>query len=562
MKGPLLAGLFTAAVLVAFAALAVDGLWRPDAFDYAQIARELAEGHGFVSRHAIYALHLEWLASHGLLASDWPNLHRFPLPSLLMAAGFRLFGAVDAVVVGYGVVLHAATSGLLFAWARSAVSLPAAVACVLLFTLNGALLEIGVSGLSEPPVILGVTAALYAAWRQERSGSLAPSLAAGLCLGLAGLARTNAVFAAPLFAVALALGGGWRGLAPAARRVAAFAAGILLVSLPWWIRNAQLTGDPFFSLHTYFLLPSGSEGAGLKWDLTVPWVRELTSPWAYLREHPGPVFAKWAHNLGRFVRELPSLAGLAGLVLLAALSLLPRLGGSLRATGWLVFAGLAWNALLVSFSDFFLPKYHLHWVPALILLGTAAVWRLSARISRPRWRAAALAAALLVVLDWGGAWRSLRQVPAAEARYDRAHFRAIREWTAPEAVVVSDQSHAVAWETGRRSIRLHYDRLADGSEVLGVLALNDAYLPVDAVYLSRQFLRDPAKLAMLRRTLARQPRFRRTFPAMHQFEEGGLLFLRATPRSPDRAGAPGSRRPPGAEAPEGSPAPGAPAGAG
>ena len=102
----------------------------------------------------------------------------------------------------------------------------------------------------------------------------------------------------------------------------------------------------------------------------------------------------------------------------------------------------------------------------------------------------------------------------------------IRERTAEDAVIVSDQSHALTWETGRKSVRLHYDRAADGELMLGVLTLSDDYLPIDAVYLSRQFLRDPAKLASLSRTLERDPRFRREFPRMHQLDGGGLLFRR------------------------------------
>ena len=64
------------------------------------------------------------------------------------------------------------------------------------------------------------------------------------------------------------------------------------------------------------------------------------------------------------------------------------------------------------------------------------------------------------------------------------------------------------------------------SLLLGVLTLSDAYLPVDAVYLSRQFLRDPGKLASLNRTLEREPRFRREFRRLRKLDGGALLFLR------------------------------------
>lgn len=532
--GALAAGAVTALALTAFAAAAVHGLWRPDAFDYAQIARELAQGHGFSSRQAIYALHLEFLRSRDLLGADWPNLHRFPLPSLVMAAGFRLFGVGDAVVVGYGIVFQAATSALLFAWARAAIGLAAAMACVFLFTVNGTLLEIGCSGLAEPPVLCFFTLALYAVWRQSRSTRLLPSLVAGGALGLAALSRTNTLFVAPLFAVAIGLARrGPSGVRD--RRGSALAAGALVLVLvavtsPWWVRNALVAGDPFFSLHSYFLLPSGTHPGGMKWDLSLPWVHEFTSPLAFLAQHPGPVFAKWWGNLARLLSSLPTLADSFGLPLVALAAPFVSAGTGLRATARLLWAAFVVNAVLVSFGDFYLVKYHLYFLPGMILLAVGILWQGLARLRSPRLRLLALACAVLAMADLPGTVQAFRRVPASTARFDPQDFVQLRERTDPGAVIVSDQSYAVAWETGRRSIRVHYDRDAQGRLVLGVIWLQDHYLPIDAVYLSRQFLRDPAKLEILNRTLGEQPRFRREFPRRQQLEGGGLLLLHARAR--------------------------------
>jgi 4-amino-4-deoxy-L-arabinose transferase-like glycosyltransferase len=504
----LAAGLFTALVLAVFAGVVADGLWRPDAFDYAQIARELAEGRGFSSRQAIYALHLEFLRDGGLLEADWPNLHRFPLPSLLMAAGFRVFGVGDAVVLGYGIVFQAGTSALLFGWARVAIGLAPAVACVFLFTANGLMLELGVSGLSEPPVMFFFTLALFATWWQRRSVGFAACLLAGAALGLATLARTNALFVAPLFLVALAHAcrarSGTLDRRRAVTAVAAASIALVAIASPWW-------------------LPAPG---GLKWDLTLPWVRELTPPLTYLAEHPQPVLGKWWGNLGRLLRELPTLGGTFGLPLVAASGVFAVAGDGLRPLARLLVSAFVLNALLVSFSDFYLPRYHVHFLPGMMLLATGVVWQLLARVDAPGLRALLLACAVLAMADLQGVARAFRRVPASIARFDRPHWERIRAETSPDAVIFSDQSHAITWETGRRSVRLHYDRAADGELLLGVLAISDAYLPIDAVYLSRQFLRDPSRLAILSRTLERDPRFRREFRRMHQLHGGGLLFLR------------------------------------
>jgi 4-amino-4-deoxy-L-arabinose transferase-like glycosyltransferase len=480
------------------------------------------------------------------VSADWPNLHRFPLPSLLMAGAFRLFGASDGAVMATSIACHAATAGLVFAFARAALGLAPAIACVFLVSANGVLLESAASGLSEPPATLFFTLAIYAVWRQQRDAGVAPSLVAGAALGLAGLARTNLIFAAPLFLAALAWArrdrDGMRDLRGGAAAAALAALALAAVASPWWLRNAWWTGDPFFSLHSYFLIPSGAGTGADKWDLTLSWVREPTSPLAYLAAHPGAVFDKWSGHLGRLVRELPTLAGTRGVALVAVAALALPVAPGLRAVAWVVVSAFALNALIVSFGDFYLIKYHLHVVPGLILLAVAVVWQQLERLALggPGLRALLLACAALAMADLEGVASELRRVPLAAGRFAPARWEAIRRETAEDAVIVSDQSYAVTWRTGRRSVRLHYDRLPDGAPVLGVLALSDAYLPIDTVHLSGEFLSDPAHAAILARTFARVPRFAAEFPRVRSLADGGLLMARATPRSPGAGAARGS----------------------
>lgn len=534
MIGALAAAAVAALACAGFAVVA-GGLWRPDAFDYAQIARELAEGRGFSSRQAIYALHLAFLRDHDLVSAAWPNLHRFPLPSLLMSTAFRVFGATDAAVMGTSIACQAASAGLVFAFARAAVGLAPAIACVFLMCANGVLLETGASGLSEPPATFCFTLAVYAVWRQRSSPGIGPSLLAGVALGLATLARTNLIFGAPLFLAALALARRGPAGGVDARRGAAAAAvaalALVAVASPWWLRNAWWTGDPFFSLHTWFLIPSGAGDSADKWDLTLAWVRDPTPPLAYLAAHPGDVLEKWGGHLARLLRELPTLAGTRGVALVAAVALVLPAGQGLRAVAVLLFAAFALNALIVSLGDFYLVKYHVHVLPGMILLAVGVAWQQIQKLPQagPRLRALLLACAALAMTDLEGVAGELRRAPLAAARFAPAHWDAIREETAEDAVIVSDQSYAVTWRTGRRSVRMHYDRLAGGARVLGVLALSDAYLPIDAVHLSSEFVSDPARAAILARTLLRVPRFQAEFSHVRALDGGGLLMVRKRP---------------------------------
>lgn len=520
------AAAFTSLALGLFAWHAVDGLWRPDAFDYAQIARELVSGNGFSSRQVIYVLHLDFLREHGLLASDWPNLHRFPLPSLAMAAGFLLFGASDAAVVGYGIVFHAATSALLFTWARAAIGPAAGAAAVFLFTVNGVMLETGTSGLSEPPVMFFFTLSIYLLWRLRESTRAAAFAAVGVSLGLATLARTNAIFVAPLYVLALVAQDGRGNRSRLVMRTAWLAGGVLLVITPWLLRNQLVAGSPFFSLHSYFLLPSGTEPNGLKFDLSLPWVREFTPPLEFALAYPDRVLTKWwSHGL-RLLREFPTLGGSFGVPVIAALGMALPAGKGLRSVARLLFACFALNAALVCFTDFYFDKYHFHFVPGMILLAVGVSWQALLRIPRAGLRGMAFAAVVLVLADLPGAYASAGRVERRTAQIEREAMKFVLARTGADAIILSDQSYAIAWHTGQRSVRIHFDRLKDGRRVLAAGKISRNYVPIDAVFLSADFLRRRGGRQVLTTTLAERPGFRQRFPLMRKFPSGAILFFR------------------------------------
>lgn len=520
---PAIAALLTAAVLAAFAGSIVDGLWRPDAFDYAQIARELHAGNGFTTRQAIYLLHLEWLSDTGGLHEAWPNLHRFPLPPVAIAAAFSLFGVGTTAVVAYGIAFHALTSGLLFAWGRQVGGLPVACASSLLVTANAAMLETSPSGLAEPPEIFFFTLALYGLWRFRSQPGNAGIAAAGAALGLAALARTNALFAAPVLLVCLVVRNPLR-----RRQVTLWLGGLALVLAPWLLRNVALTGDPFFSLHSYFLLPAGTEPGGWKWDLGEPWVTGFVSPLQFLLANPGAVFAKWLRNLATLAQQFPVLGNTFLLPVCAALALLPisRLR-DLHEPAIVLFASFMLHSLLVSLTGTYLDKYHFQFLPGLMLLAAATLWRLLDGTGRARGLAFALGIAAMAhipaVLAAGDSIR--RQT----AHVDREQLEFVRAHTQPDDIVLSDHSYAVTWETGRRSIRTHYDRLEDGEAILATRWIEAHYLPIDAIYLSAEFTQTGIRSRALHNSINRDPGFRSRFPTVHRFDDGALFLSSSEP---------------------------------
>ena len=536
-SGAVIAAVLTIIILSVFAYVSADGLWRPDAFDYAQIAREIADGNGFSSRQIIYALHFEFLKQHELLQSDWPNVHRFPLPSLVMAGLFLVFGATDTAVMAYGIIFNAGISALLWIWGRRAIGPAAAIGAVVLFVLNGVMMETGISGLSEPPVMFFFTLALYGMWRWRHSRHWGWALGVGAALGLAALGRTNVIIAAPMFVLFLAWPDGKSrfALRPVLVSAVAIIAGMVVVMGPWLIRNWQVAGSPLYSLHSYFLLPATKDPSGDKSDLTIPWVTQFTPPIQYLRANASIVWDKWLTNVMDLLRAFPMVADtfLVSLLALAALAFEP--GRKLRSIAVLLFACFIANALLVSFTDTYFDKYHFHFLPVMMLLAAGLVWRALGRLPEPYWQRGVFIVIIAAMIHLPGTRDAYQRVHSNSRRIDHAHMDFIRNSTPEDALIMSDQSYAVTWEAQRRSVRNHIDKVSNGAAVLGAARLSEQYARIDAIYLSADYMNNTNDRTILMQSM-RYGNLGSLFPEhlWHWFEidssrQYGAVLLRRAP---------------------------------
>lgn len=524
------AAALTAACLCVFSALTVGVLWHPDGTDYAQIARELTEGHGFTSRQAIYALHLRFLKVHGLLWGDWPSLHRFPLPSLALAACFLVMGAGVSAVLAYGIAFQAATSALIFVWTRRAVGLAPAIVVVLLFSFNGAVMETGCQGLAEPVGMFFFTLSLFSAWRGLSDGRVRLQFWSGVALGLATLGRTDVVVAAPFLLLGIAVGI-WRNTPRSkrpwgelGRRGGLFLVGIIVVLSPWLVRNLRMAGSPTFSLHSYFLLPAGTlpPATGDKWDVSLGWVSDFTPPLEYVRSHPGRVWRKWKHNAGLLLDDYPTLGGIRFLPVVSLLGLAMPVGRRMRGIAWLLFLSFAAHAALVCLTDKYMPRYHYYFLPSMLVVGVGVVWQALGRIPRHGARVAVLFLLVPVAVDAAQISEAARRARVWSSFVDDEELDFIRTHVDEDGVVFSDVSWAVTWATERRSIRSHYDRRPDGTLTLAVVRLNDEFLPIDAVYL--KFV--AARTRRAHQHLKEDPRFNELFPHQHRFPDGAVVYYR------------------------------------
>ena len=233
----------------------LDAFPLDDSWIHLQFARNLAEGHGFSYNPGVPV--------GGSTAPLW---------TLLLAAAFALLGSHPALAKGLGILaaLGAALAARRLAqrWSGDpALGVAAGVATAL----SGPMLWGALSGMEVALAALLVTAGLCV---RPAASAWIPAL----LLGLAALARPEAVILVPL----VVLAGPLRG-----RRVAVSAGVVALVLAPWAVFNLWTTGSPLPATASA-KVTGGLVGllAGLRepvrtalierpWQFEVEWVRWL-----------------------------------------------------------------------------------------------------------------------------------------------------------------------------------------------------------------------------------------------------------------------------------------------
>lgn len=447
-----------------------------DAMEYADIARHLANGQGFTTS-LVYPAEIEFGVSH-----EHPSLVRPPVWPLLLAGGFALFGAHDAVAHAVLGALHLATLAASMALAGSLAGLPAALAAGLAVGSSPQILSLSMLAGADPALGLWFLLAWLGVARRSE-----PFWIGGVC-ALAYLTRYNGLALIGAVLCVLLLRDG-----RAARRdILRCVLGFALVALPWWVRNALVAGDPFFSLYRWgaYFSPIGRTGN--------------TETLLHMLE-PDVSSALAMHPVAKLRLLLPMI-----------LLQWPPASANLSACFALLLAcwrrdRVAWGILLLSAATtgiiaIALPRgrYFVPLLPALLAVGAASWLRYG---GRARWIGLALLLLAPVLPSWP------REAP------DLALYRALlreppphpapgaREpWVAclsPDDLVFAEDASRVVWETGALTIWL-----AAGEADFWTIALR---YPID-------FVRIRTRKDLL------TPRFEAEFEAPP--ECGGTLYRR------------------------------------
>ncbi|MBE7558910.1 glycosyltransferase family 39 protein [bacterium] len=400
-----------------------------DAADYASMGRNLARGEGFRSS-VVYPLQLAMFCEEDPHRA--PNLHRPPLLPLVYGALFLLLGAHGWIVWAVSAAMLAATAFVIVRSGRLPWEARAAGAAALLA--YPTTVVFAASGMTEPAAAL-VCVFLAArlsghSWKTRRGAVVLGGLA-----GLAALLKYPLAMLLPFV-----LWAAWRGAESRLRWKAPTTIGAawLAVVLPWWVHNAVVVGDPFFTLQSRFEVTKGLPGYEL---FRVARSDSPVEPLSFAAQNAaalaGKSLAAWR---GFFLSDWglhawPLLLGLA-------VAWVWRKREEARALPWWIAVNAA---LLLALAPINLEPRYLY--PTLMPLWVGAI---SLAFAQTSGRARTMGATALLLLLLG------TNVHVIQARPRPGDFSRdvamVRSATAPGDLVLTDVDSFVAWHADRTAL--------------------------------------------------------------------------------------------------------------
>lgn len=356
------------ALLLAAVALAIWGfsaamgerhLIYPDAMEYAQTARSIAQGEG-AKTNSIWVLRTAY-------PLEFPpaDVRRPLLWPLVESVFFLVLGASDWVAQLSSACMGAVAVALLYTLARKFLGSIGAFLTALVFLFQPMQIRMNQSGLSEP-LFTALLLSCFLLWLNARTPRR--WLALGLLIGLCQWVRLNGFILVIPFAVALF----WDRKERWKLNLGMFFLGLAIPLAPLVVRNMMLLGEPsILNLARYSIVgeigPYPDHGAER--------ALEKISVFSVFASHPVEVVAKYFRGLGRNL-DAAFAAGhplLWGLWIFLALSPGKSPG---RRLVLLTLGVLALFWLMFSIGEFEGPRFYVPVAPLVILGAVIALSRL------------------------------------------------------------------------------------------------------------------------------------------------------------------------------------------
>ncbi len=439
------------------------GFSSPTAMDQAQIARNIANGEG-LSTKLIRPLAIWQLEKSGkeIPSDKFPDFYQAPLNPFVNAIPLSIVKGSwkmtpvdlvyigDRVIAGVSIVFFLISVGIWYlVGARLFDGKLALIACAIVL-LTDMMWQFSLSGLPQMLMLLLFSGAMwltvFAMQQRNRMTSMLLALfGAGALFGLMILAHGLAVW---IFL-------GWlvfAGLYFQPRGISAMAAlaAVLLLTLPWMVRNYSVCGNPF-GLSIYAPLAQGTPEAG------------------FLRSLEGPpsvsgsgIFSTIKTNTAGQVRALFGFLGMnivAGAFFLALLH--PFRSPTVSMFRWCIL--LMWGFAVIGMSAFGLSgvvssnQLHVLFIPLFVFYGLAFLlvlwsrWEMNFAMMRIIFLSLIvfLSAVPMLASLFGNRGPTIQWPP-----YVPPFIAVLGDWFGEKEIIVSDMPWAIAWYAQRRSVLL------------------------------------------------------------------------------------------------------------
>jgi len=457
--GMLMAGLALFWLLAKF-----NGFYVPDAMDQAQIARQIASGHGFTTQYA-RPLSLHLFAARGPVPDPLPEINQAPLGPLLGAAALLVTGtdpkvsdgstlfSGDLAIAATGVVFLLGAFVAAFFLGRALFDAKSALLATGLAFCTALVWRFGISGLPQAVMmslfnaaLLCMVVALEASAKKRTRQTMLWAWGASLLLGLVTLGNGIAIWIfAGYLAFAIVV------LRPRWSVVLGSVAFYALPLLPWIWHNMRALGQPMGFAHFALMRPAGMDALAFQADFEPT----LALHWRDLGANSALQAA------GQFAEIFGMLGyNVVAVAFFLAMVLHPFRSWQAAQFRWAVL--LMWAGAFAGMSVFGVEgqvsvnQLHILFLPVMLFYGFDFLLSLWGRLGfeQKLMRTAFIvllyaAVATPMMLAFGG--RSLRfNWPP----YLPLLVQKLGDWIGPDEAIASDIPWATAWYANRRSLLL------------------------------------------------------------------------------------------------------------
>lgn len=458
--------------------------YQPDAYDYAQMGREISNGNGF-STLQVFPRHIPFLDKKGYLQKDnWPNLSRYPLPTIVNAFFYKFTKDIIKAAVLMSGIPFLLSIPIFFILAIKLTSLNTAIISTIFYAVHPLIFESSYNGMTESLATL----LLFSVFLISFSGKLArwKSLAVGILCGLGYLARHQYVMLLPL--VALFIWISEKGKSKF-RSIIFLSVGFFIIVGPWFIRNTVVAGNPTFSffnsrrlaVDTFPRRSVSDSDLALRLEAPVDTIE-------IFRKYRLPITKKVFKNMSdvlslTFWADCFKPDGIL-LVFLFASFIYRRHSSnknySIFRDGTVV---LIFCTFLIACSVHHVPRYYVSLQPLIYLVSINEIIMLFNNLTFKHSQKLKIAVICGLVLFGSVRFYKVtmrhKNCPPQISAAQNESYEFIKKIASKNTIIASYNSHKISLQVGCRTIKLP-------AFPVDLLKINDRYLPIDYILLPKR----------------------------------------------------------------------------